>query len=108
MNGRTARTLSEALMQAMNEVGFNDEAEAVAKVVTHETRVHEQRQWQNTEPGVLVLTGTRWRIHFRPSQRSCDYWLYDDRRPITGSEWLEPLKQFASDRQRELDELDAG
>jgi hypothetical protein len=105
---KTPRSFTEALMQAFAETGDEDIARSLAKIGRDETTAHEPRRWHNTEPGVLVLTGTRWRIHYRPSQRRPDYELYDDQRPIIGSEWLAPLKQFAIDRQAELDELDAG
>lgn len=68
--------------------------------------------WRCTEPGVLALLGTRWRIEYAPHSHdyhpSCaDYCVYEGRRLHGRAPTLAHAKRAAEEMQRELEQIGA-
>lgn len=64
-----------------------------------------ERKWVNTEPGVLALSGTDFRIVYSPSKYLGDFLLMQgDRRMFSYSTIIE-AKRRAEGKQAELEEI---
>jgi hypothetical protein len=66
-----------------------------------------ERRWVNTEPGVLALEGTGYRIVCSPHENG-DFLLMRGERKVMRGHVLAMLKQAAAEKQSELEELGIG